>query len=384
MLPWPASSPQGRPTPTTIRAEHVGSLLRPAELLAARAEHRRGALPTERLTASEDAAAAAALKLQQDTGMQVFTDGEVRRGDFMASVVETVGGLVPVAESSTRPRRHRDSDDAELEGEVAAVVIGGPLFRRTPLSLTETRWLAANSPGPCKITMAASPTMLAGFWRPGVSDRVYPTPQDAVAALAEIYRQDIAGLIDAGATWLQLDSLAYWANIDPEAARMRRVTDLDAHLGHIIGTDNSLIRAARAHRPGTTVAMHFCRGNMRSAWSAKGGYEPIAERVFGEVDVDRFLLEYDTERAGGFEPLRFVPPGKTVVLGLVSTKVAELESVDTLRRRIDEASQYLPLEQLALSPQCRFASTSRGNLLSVDDQRRKLEPVAETARLVWG
>ncbi|CAL9376133.1 hypothetical protein [Streptomyces sp. enrichment culture] len=266
---------------------------------------------------------------------------------------------------------------------MAAVAIGGPLFRRTPLSLTETRWLAANSPGPCKITMA-SPTMLVGFWRPGVSDRVYPTPQDAVAALAEIYRQDIAGLIDAGATWLQLDSLAYWANIDPEAARIRRVTDLDAHLGHIIGTDNSLIRAARDHQPGTTVAMHFCRGNMRSAWSAKGGYEPIAERVFGEVDVDRFLLEYDTERAGGFEPLRFVPPGKTVVLGLVSTKVAELESVDTLRRRIDEASQYLPLEQLALSPQCGFASTSRGNLPSVDDQRRKLELVAETARLVWG
>ena len=133
-----------------------------------------------------------------------------------------------------------------------------------------------------------------------------------------------------------------------------------------------------------TVAMHFCRGNMRSAWSAQGGYEPIAERVFGEVEVDRFLLEYDTERSGGFEPLRFVPPAKTVVLGLVSSKVAELESVDTLRRRIDEASQYLPLEQLALSPQCGFASTSQGNLLTVDDQRRKLELVAETARLVWG
>jgi 5-methyltetrahydropteroyltriglutamate--homocysteine methyltransferase len=133
-----------------------------------------------------------------------------------------------------------------------------------------------------------------------------------------------------------------------------------------------------------TVAMHFCRGNMRSAWSAQGSYEPIAERVFGEVEVDRFLLEYDTERSGSFAPLRFVPPGKTVVLGLVSSKVPELESVDTLRRRIDEASQYLPLEQLALSPQCGFASTSQGNLLTLDDQRRKLELVAETARAVWG
>ncbi|WP_329577960.1 cobalamin-independent methionine synthase II family protein [Streptomyces sp. NBC_01361] len=370
--------------PTTkIRAEHVGSLLRPVELLAARAEHRRGTLPAERLTELEDSAAAAALKLQQGAGMQVFTDGEVRRDDFMASVVETVGGLEPVEESSTRPRWHRDSDDAELEGDVASVAIAGPLFRRTPLSLTEARWLAGNSPGPYKITMA-SPTMVAGFWRPGVSDGVYPTRQAAVAALAEIYRQDIIGLIDAGVTWLQLDSLAYWANIDPEAARMRRVTDLDGHLGHIIDTDNSLIRAARTARPGMTVAMHFCRGNMRSAWSAKGGYEPIAERVFGEVEVDRFLLEYDTERAGGFEPLRFVPPGKTVVLGLVSSKVSELESIDTLRRRIDDASQYLPLEQLALSPQCGFASTSKGNLLTVDDQRRKLELVAETAQLVWG
>ncbi|MFK0287455.1 cobalamin-independent methionine synthase II family protein [Streptomyces sp. NPDC090499] len=368
---------------TTIRAEHVGSMLRPAELLTARAEVRRGTMTAERLRELEDAAATAALKLQEDAGMQVFTDGEVRRDDFMASVVETVGGLVPAAESAGRPRWHRDADGAELEGEVAPVTIGAPLYRRTPLSLTEAQWLAGNSPGPYKITMA-SPTMVAGFWRPGVSSAVYPTREDAVAALAGIYRQDIADLLGSGVTWLQLDSLAYWANIDPEAARMRRVKDLDGHLGHVIDTDNSLIRAARSHRPRVTVAMHFCRGNMRSAWSAQGGYEPIAERVFGEVEVDRFLLEYDTGRSGGFEPLRFVPPTKTVVLGLVSSKVAELESVDTLRRRIDEASQYLPLEQLALSPQCGFASTSQGNLLTVDDQRRKLELVAETARLVWG
>ncbi|WOX13797.1 cobalamin-independent methionine synthase II family protein [Streptomyces sp. N50] len=368
---------------TTIRAEHVGSLLRPEELLAARAAHRRGALSDKELTELEDQAAAAAVKLQQDAGIQVFTDGEVRRDDFMASVVETVGGLAPAEESSSRPRWIRDSDGARLEGDVASVAITEPLYRRTPLSLAEARWLSGNTPGPYKITMA-SPTMVAGFWRPGISDGVYPTRQDAVAALADIYRRDIADLIGTGVSWLQLDSLAYWANIDPEAARMRRVTDLEGHLSHIIDTDNGLIRSARSRRPGMTVAMHFCRGNMRSAWSAQGGYEPIAERVFGEVEVDRFLLEYDTERSGGFEPLRFVPPAKTVVLGLVSSKVAELESVDTLRRRIDEASQYLPLEQLALSPQCGFASTSQGNLLTVDDQRRKLELVAETARLVWG
>ncbi|WP_181805750.1 cobalamin-independent methionine synthase II family protein [Streptomyces shenzhenensis] len=373
---------------TTIRAEHVGSMLRPAELLTARAGHRRGTLPAERLRELEDAAATAALKVQQDAGMQVFTDGEVRRDGFMASVVETVGGLVSAEESSARPPRHRDAADAEPAGEFAPVTIGAPLYRRTPLSLTEARWLARHAPGPYKITMA-SPARVAGFWRPGVSDAVYPTRQHAVAALAGIYRQDIAGLADSGVTWLQLDSPAYWAAIDPQAARTRRVTDPDghlnhlSHLSHLIDTDNSLIRAARAHRPGMTVAMHFCRGNTRGAWSARGGWEPVAERVFGEVEVDRFLLEYDTERAGGFQPLRFVPPTKTVVLGLVSSTTAELESVDTLRRRIDEASQYIPLEQLALSPRCGFAPESQGNLLTADDQRRKLDLVAETARLVW-
>lgn len=369
--------------PTNIRTEHVGSLLRPPELLEARARHEAGDLSAAELHEAEDRAALAAVELQRDAGIQVFTDGEVRRHDFMASVVETVGGLVPVEESSMRPTWRRDTDGAELQGDVPSVAIGEPLYRKTPLSLTEARWMTEHSPGPFKLTMA-SPTMLSGFWRPGVSDHVYPTRQEAVAALAAIYRQDIADLLDAGANWLQLDSLAYWSNIDPDAAQMRRVTDLEGNLTHIIDTDNSLLREARKKNPEATLAMHFCRGNMRSAWSVQGSYEPIAERVFGEVEVDRFLLEYDTDRAGGFEPLRFVPPDKTVVLGLVSSKTAELESLDTLRRRIDEAAQYLPLEQLAISPQCGFASTSQGNLLTVDDQKRKLELVARTADAVWG
>jgi 5-methyltetrahydropteroyltriglutamate--homocysteine methyltransferase len=151
-----------------------------------------------------------------------------------------------------------------------------------------------------------------------------------------------------------------------------------------VSVDNTLVRAAKAKNPEVTVGLHFCRGNNRSAWAARGGYEPVAERLFGGVDVDRFLLEYDTDRAGGFEPLRFVPGGKTVVLGLVSSKVPQLESIDDLRRRIDEASRHVPLENLALSPQCGFASTAPGNLLTVDEERRKLELVVETARKVWG
>jgi 5-methyltetrahydropteroyltriglutamate--homocysteine methyltransferase len=159
--------------------------------------------------------------------------------------------------------------------------------------------------------------------------------------------------------------------------------NLAESLDQIVAVDNRLIRAAKAKNPDVTVALHFCRGNNRSAWRAKGSYEPVAEKLLAGVDVDRFLLEYDTDRSGGFEPLRFVPQGKTVVLGLVSSKVPELESQDDLRRRIDEASRYVPLENLALSPQCGFASTAPGNLLTVDEERRKLELVVETARKVW-
>jgi 5-methyltetrahydropteroyltriglutamate--homocysteine methyltransferase len=175
--------------------------------------------------------------------------------------------------------------------------------------------------------------------------------------------------------------------IDREFAQEMRQTmgvNLAESLDQIVAVDNRLIRAARAKSPDVTVALHFCRGNNRSAWRAKGSYEPVAEKLLAGVDVDRFLLEYDTDRSGGFEPLRFVPRGKTVVLGLVSSKVPELESQDDLRRRIDEASRYVPLENLALSPQCGFASTAPGNLLTMDEQRRKLGLVVETARQVWG
>jgi 5-methyltetrahydropteroyltriglutamate--homocysteine methyltransferase len=366
---------------TTVRAEHVGSLLRPAELLAAQERRERGELTDEQVRELEDRAALDAIALQRDAGIEVFTDGEVRRESFMAGVVETLGGLVPIDPAdAARPRWHRDGD--EIEGDVPPVAIGGTLYRKAPQSLVEAEFLAAHAPGPFKITMA-SPSMIAPMWRPGVSDGAYPTRREAVAAVAEIYRQDVAALLGAGVAWLQLDSLAYMSNIDPEVAKDRHVTDLEGNLARTIATDNSLIRAARATNPWVTVAMHFCRGNMRSAWAARGGYEPIAERVFGEVEVDRFLLEYDDERSGGFEPLRFVPEGRTVVLGLVSSKTPVLESVDDLRRRIDDAARYVPLDRLAISPQCGFASTKRGNLLTVDDQRRKLDLVATTAHAVW-
>jgi 5-methyltetrahydropteroyltriglutamate--homocysteine methyltransferase len=198
-------------------------------------------------------------------------------------------------------------------------------------------------------------------------------------------RKEIAALHEDGAAYIQLDSLHYVERVADKTIRARMVAegeDPDQYLDDLIAIDNAALEDAR--RPGVTIGMHMCRGNNRSAWHAEGSYEPVAEKAFGQLNVDRFLLEYDTERAGGFEPLRFVPRSKMVVLGLISSKEPALESIDQLRRRIDEASKYVPLENLAIAPQCGFASTMLGNLLTWDEQKRKLELVVETARKVWG
>lgn len=224
------------------------------------------------------------------------------------------------------------------------------------------------------------------LWRPEVSAGAYPSPADLVGDLAALQIAEIEGLIDQGVRWIQLDSLSYNQVFD---ADFRTATGLgtispEQILHATVTVDAELVRAAKRKNPEVTIGMHMCRGNNRSAWMASGSYEPVAERLFGEVGVDRFLLEYDTERAGGFEPLRFVRPGTTVVLGLISSKVPELESPDELRRRIDDAARYVPIGDLALSPQCGFASTAGGNKLTVDDERRKLDLVVSTAGQVWG
>jgi 5-methyltetrahydropteroyltriglutamate--homocysteine methyltransferase len=245
--------------------------------------------------------------------------------------------------------------------------------------------MAEHSPGPYKITMVSS-SMGAQLWHSGLSDAAYPTPADLVADLVRLQAEEITGLVDQGVGWLQLDSLGYLMVIDDEYRASRGLGGVPASaiLESTLAADQAMIAAARARNPDITIGMHICRGNNRSAWLSAGGYEPLAERLFGTMDVDRFLLEYDTERAGGFEPLRFVRPGVTVVLGLVSSKTPVLESPDELRRRIDEAARYVPLENLALSPQCGFASTERGNLLTLDEEKRKLELVTTTAQRVWG
>jgi 5-methyltetrahydropteroyltriglutamate--homocysteine methyltransferase len=375
---------------TDYRAEHVGSLLRPPELLSARSLREAGRLTAGQLSEIEDRAVLAALDLQRAAGLRVFTDGEFRRANFMANLMETVGGLVPVdRETSFQPAWHRGPDGHRPrpapDTDLPAVAVGERLYRKVAQQTVEAAFLIRHSPGQFKITMA-SPTMGAQLWNPGVTDKVYSSRGDMLADFVRLQIHDVRALVAAGVTWIQLDSLAYIPYVDERrrAESLARGVDVDARLDQLIEIDNTLVRAAKERNPHVVVGMHFCRGNNRSAWTATGGYEPIAERLFGEVHVDRLLLEFDTERAGGFGPLRFVPPGRTVVLGLVSSKTPALESPDDLKRRIDEAAKHLPLDQLALGPQCGFASTARGNLITVDDQRRKLELVAETARAVWG
>jgi 5-methyltetrahydropteroyltriglutamate--homocysteine methyltransferase len=291
--------------------------------------------------------------------------------------------VVPVGRPRVNWYRADGTPPAE-ETDFETFAAQGRVFQRGRHTSAEAAFVARHAPGPFKITMISA-SMGGLMWDPELSAAVYPTPDDLVGDLVALQIAEIEALIDSGVSWVQLDSLGYDRVID---AHFREQTVPGVTPGQVleatVAADAKIVRAAKQKNPGVTVGMHICRGNNRSAWMAEGSYEPVARRLFGEVGVDRFLLEYDSERAGGFEPLRFVRPGTTVVLGLVSSKVPELENPDDLRRRVDQAAAYVPLEHLALSPQCGFASTAPGNLLTIDQERRKLALVAETAEKIWG
>ena len=364
------------------RAEHVGSFLRPPELLQAVAAR------DPNLRRLEDKAILDVLELQREVGVDVYSDGEYRRTWF-ADAWSALEGLVdaPAASFLRRGWRGESSDLAaeELGRVVNRGAVGAPVRLARRLARDECAFLRERAPGPFKITLPSAATGGLYWFRPGLTDAVYPTRRDLVDALAGLLAREVGLLVQEGAPYVQLDSLSYVIDLaDPDNRALLEADGLDPEevLDEVIAGDNAPLAPAVA-ADGVTVALHMCRGNNRSAWTAEGSYEPVAERAFGELEVDRFLLEYDTERAGGFEPLRFVPRGKKVVLGLISTKTPELESQDELLRRIEEATRYVPVENLALSPQCGFASTARGNLLTPDDQRRKLELLVDTARKVW-
>jgi len=264
-------------------------------------------------------------------------------------------------------------------------VVSKALRQVRPLTGHELPFLKANAPGPIKMTLPSATQFPAISFKRGVTDKFYKDHSALLSAIVEIMKKDLAELASQGVAYIQIDAPRYSYYMDPKWRKWIRTEmglDPDAALDEAVKADNACFKAAR--RPGVTLAIHLCRGNNRSSWGAEGSYEVIAEKTFGSVQADRFLLEFDTDRAGGFEPLRFVPKGKTVVLGLITTKQPQLEPEDVLRRRIDEAAKYVPLENLALSTQCGFASVLLGNLISWDDMRRKLELVAKVARSVWG
>ena len=369
---------------TDIHAEHVGSLLRQPWLMTARADYKDGKITEGELRATEDRAAAENIEAQRSAGIQVFTDGEVRRTNWMTGILESIGGMSPVQTPGVTWHRPSGEVPPESETDFVMTAATSKVFQKDHLTAVEAAYMAAQVPGAFKVTMMSA-AMGAMTWRADVSAAAYPDPAELVSDLVALQVAEVSELASLGARWVQLDSLSYNQVFDDEfRAATLNPMDPKIILAGSVAADRAIVNGIRAANPEVIVGMHICRGNNRSAYMAKGGYEPVAEQLFGSVPVDRFLLEYDDERSGGFEPLRFVRPGAVVVLGLVSSKTPVLESQDLLRRRIDEAARYVPLENLALSPQCGFASTERGNLLTIDEEKRKLELVAVTAQRVWG
>jgi 5-methyltetrahydropteroyltriglutamate--homocysteine methyltransferase len=359
------------------RADTVGSFLRPAELAAARADRADPA----RLQALEDKHILRLLEKQKELGFEIFTDGEIRRRNFMSDFTDAVEGFDLEGEVS------RDWDTSKAKPKVSAVtgVVNKKLRQVRPLTGHELPFLKANSPGDIKMPLPSATQFPAIAYKRGVTDKIYKDRSALLWDIVEIMKKDFATLASDGVKYIQIDAPRYSYYLDPKwRAWIKKEMDQDpeAALDEAIAADNACFEAAR--KPGVTLAIHLCRGNNRSHWYAEGGYDAIAEKLFGTLAVDRFLLEYDDERSGTFEPLRLVPKDKIVVLGIVSTKKPELEKVDDVAKRIDEAAKYFPLENLTLSPQCGFASTAEGNLLTEDEQWAKLKLVADTARRVWG
>jgi 5-methyltetrahydropteroyltriglutamate--homocysteine methyltransferase len=364
------------------RADQVGSFLRPREIREAR---NNPSASTESLRDIEDRNILRALERQKDLGFKIFTDGELRRSQFMGDFYESVEGL---DKDGSVARAWKGQAGADAGGGTAVAQLTGlvvdKLKQTKRLTRHEVDFLLRHSPGDVKMTVPTANQFPAIAYRKGISDRAYATYSDFLWDVVPIIKSEIQALVDEGVAYVQIDAPRYSYYLDPKwrdyIRREMGVSPEDA-LDEAIRVDNACLDGVR--RDGVTLAIHLCRGNSRSQWYAEGGYDPIAEKLFNELNVDLFLLEYDSDRAGTFEPLRFVPPTKGVVLGLVSSKVPQLEPQDLLIRRIEDASRYIPLDNLALSPQCGFASSLEGNLLTEDEQWQKLHLVADTARAIW-
>ena len=364
-----------------FRADHVGSLLRPPELLEARSRFAQGTISAEELASAEDDAIAQVVRMQEEIGLRSATDGEFRRASWHMDFIYQLGGISRAPGNLAVKFR---SPSGTIEFTPAALHVDGKIRIDQTIFERDFAYLqAAVTSAVPKLTIP-SPNMVHYRGGPAALDpAVYPDIEEFWSDLSAAYADQVARLAALGCRYLQLDdtSLAYLNDPAQRAEIAGRGEDAE-HLHHrYIRQVNDAITGRPA---GMAVPTHMCRGNFRSSWAAEGGYDFVAEALFSELAVDGFFLEYDDERSGGFEPLRFVPKGKMVVLGLVTTKRGELESKDSLKRRIDEAAKFVPLDQLCLSPQCGFSSTVEGNVLTQEEQAAKLRLVVETAREVWG
>ncbi len=376
----------------TIRTDVVGSLLRPQGLREARIAFDDGKIDAATLHTIEDEAVREAVRLQESAGLDVVTDGEMRRLNFQDSFGGSVEGYdanrstVQVYERRVEGAAPGQRWDIQQMHDVGtAVSHRRPAKSRLKLAhnlpLEEYRFAATAARKPVKVSLIG-PDRISQRFAYESSKAVYRDMDDFLADVVAIERQIVGSLVEAGCRYVHIDAPGFTAYVDPPSLQQMRARGEDPEQNFVrsLKAEAALV----ANFPGVTFGIHLCRGNQRSMWHREGSYDAIAERLFNTLPHDRFLLEYDTERAGSFAPLRFLPKGKVAVLGLVSTKGPELEALDALKRRIEEASKHIPLDQLAVSPQCGFASDVVGNLLGADDQKRKLERVAEVARQVWG
>ena len=364
-----------------FRADHVGSLLRPAALLDARDRRDKGEIGADELRAVEDDCIRDVVRMQQEVGLRGVTDGEYRRTFWHLDFLERIEG-VKVTEGKFAAHFRRD-DGSDVGFVPPTMTVNGRLERTHAIQIEDFRFLRSVARALPKVSIP-SPSMLHfRGGREAIDKRAYPDMADFYADLARVYNEEILALAEAGARYLQIDDTNFAYLCD---ARIRRATEeLGEDPDDLPRAYCKLINDSIAGRPADmAVCVHMCRGNFRSAWVAEGGYEPVAEVLFNELDVDGYFLEYDDHRSGDFAPLRFVPKGKTIVLGLVTSKAPALEPKDELKRRIDEAARHVPLDQLALSPQCGFSSTVHGNELTIDDQIAKLGLIVGVAEEVWG
>ena len=362
-----------------FRADHVGSLLRPSALKEAREQFKAGKISRESLTRAENKSIKAAVAMQEAAGLQSVTDGEFRRAFWHVDFLTGFEGIV--ATQSQYALKFRGEGGAE--SETRSMMVANSKVRRTrPVMLEHFRFLKETTGKTAKLCIPAPTYLHMRGGRRLVNEKAYPDVQEFWSDITEAYRQEIFELSAAGLKYLQIDDVSFACLCDEGIrAQVKRDGEDPNKLPLLYSKIISSLLKGKPKDMGVT--MHTCRGNHASMWMAEGGYDAVAEAVF-QTEVDGFFLEYDTARAGGFEPLRFVPKGKKVVLGLVSTKTPVLEKKDALKKRIDEAAKYVPLENLCLSPQCGFASSEAGNKLTEDDQKRKLALVAETASEVWG